>query len=219
MFIILREKAGAVFDDDLMAIYELAGFVESDTTDLVAIRKAFGDGLLIAEPITSDFDTMKSAIPGELDRAIDAWNAMTARINVHIDKVQNRARLVAPFRKWKKAIGRREYLLEQLIADVEAQPYIWPTIRFPWLFRIKDGDFNSDKVHARAFGKSGNGNGQITEKGFLALARTAAIWERDSGNLYVGGEGSHAAAFERAIGVSVTRFEELRKRFNGGSNA
>jgi len=196
-----------------------------ETTDsaeaLASLQSLLSDypHAFLAETVTTA-GLANGPIPGELDRAIDAWNAMTARVNVHIDKVQNRARLVAPYRKWKKAIGKRDYLLEQLIADVEAQPYIWPTIRFPWLFRVKDGDFNSDKIHARAFGKTnGNGNGQATERDFLALARTAAIWERENGHLYAGGHGSHAEAFERAIGVSVQRFYELQKRFNGGASS
>lgn len=187
---------------------------------LEAARLEFPNAFL-AETVIPGADP-RTAIPGELDRAIDEWNAMTARINVHIDKVKTRTQYVVPFRRWKKAAGRRDYMLEQLIVDVEAQPYIWPTIRFGWLLRslrTKDGELNSEKIRARAFGKGGGGNGQITERDFLALARTAAIWERESGNLYVGGDGSHAEAFERAIGVSVTRFEELRKRFNGGANA
>lgn len=161
----------------------------------------------------------RTAIPGELDRAIDEWNAMTERINIHIDKVQNRSRLVAPFRNWKKKLGQRGYLLEQLIPDVEAQPYIWPTIRFPWLFKVKDGDFNSDKIHARAYGK--NGNGQASEKDYLGLARRIGAWQRDHDHLYVGGSGgddddSYERAFERGVGVSWQRWQELRKRFNGG---
>jgi len=191
------------FDEEVLAMASLS-----------AAQRDYPDAFL-AEIMIPSFVGRGAAIPGELDRAIDAWNAMTERVNIHIDKVQNRARLVAPYRKWKKAIGKRDYLLEQLIADVEVQPYIWPTIRFPWLFRVKDGDFNSDKIHARAFGKA-NGNGQITERAFLELSRRATTWIRECGNLY-SGDGSFAEAFERNVGINSARYYELQKRFNGGA--
>lgn len=216
MYVILREKQGAVFDDDLMDIYELAGFVESDAAaDLVAIRKTFGDGLLISEEITRDFDAIKSTIPGELNRAIDAWNAMTTRVNIHIDKVEERERFILPFRKWKKKLGKRSYLLESLAADVEAQPYLWPTIRFGWLLRTTGVEFNSEKVHARAYAKTnGNGNGKISEAAYVQLARRVSDWQRDKGGLYVGG-GDSSEAFERDIGMSWAAFARIKAQFNG----
>lgn len=158
----------------------------------------------LAETIVSGADP-RTAIPGELDRAITAWNEMTGRVNIHIDKVKNRARLVAPYRKWKKAIGRRDYLLEQLIPAVEAQPYIWTTIRFPWLLRV-GADFNSDKIHARAYGKGGNGNGQATERDYLQIAARVATYNRWP----VDGE-----SFEHGTGVTYEKWEALRKQFSG----
>lgn len=152
----------------------------------------------------------RTAIPGELDRAIDAWNLMTKRlmgVKARIDKVENRERLVKPYRKWKCEIGQRAYMLEQLMPDIEAQPFIWRTITFGWLFRAKSGEFNSDKLHARKYLR-GNGNGQATERDYLQVAARVAAYNK----FHVDGE-----SFEHGVGVTWDRWEALRKQFDGGA--
>jgi len=215
MFLILtrikNEEGGA---DVLLEVEELRNVVSA----LDLFREDYPDAFL-AEVLTHGHDP-STAIPGELDRAIDAWNAMAKRINVHVDKVAERSRFVAPYRKWKKAAGKRDYFLEHLIADVEAQPYLWPTIRFGWLLRstrTKDGELNSEKVHARAFGKTGNGK---SEQDYLGLARRVGAWQRDHDHLYTHGDGgdgdrSYERAFAEGTGVTRQKWEQIRKQFNG----
>lgn len=163
----------------------------------------------LAETIVSGADP-RTAIPGELDRAITAWNEMTDRVNIHIDKVKNRARLVAPYRKWRKAIGRRDYLLEQLIPAVEAQPYIWTTIRFPWLLRV-GADFNSDKIHARAYGKGGNGKQTEFQR---QLNAEHAQYERDNPD-WMG----KAAALQESIAKEPKNFNAVTRKRTDGKGA
>lgn len=168
------------------------------------------------------FADPRTAIPGELDRAIDAWNAMTARVKKkvpgaqHIASVEKRARYVKPYRKWRDAIGERFYMLEELPVAVEEQPFLWQTITFGWLFGKKreTGEFHSDKVHGRAFGKVGNGGAEVE---YLTLARRVGAFERDRAHLY-SGEVSYSEAFESALGVSVERWRQIRKQFNGATN-
>lgn len=144
---------------------------------------------------------------------------MTERVKkkgFHVNRIEKRGPvLIKAYRKWRDAIGSRPYLLEQLPAAVEEQPFLWPTITFGWLFGVKrvSGEFYSDKVHARAYGKVGNGNG--TEKEYLALARRVGMWQRDHNHLYVGDSGSYEHAFESGTGISWPRWGQLRKQFNG----
>jgi len=150
MFVILREKSGSVFDEPLMDIYELVGFVESDTADLVAIRKEFGDGLMISEQITCDFDAMKSAIPGELDRAIDAWNdRIVGKLKFAKKRITARSHYVDAFRKWKKGLGKRDYFLWQLVDDLlAANDFTQAWMRFGLFFAKKNGEYHSDLFRA-----------------------------------------------------------------------
>lgn len=150
MFVILREKSGAVFDDALMNIYELAGFVESEVANLAAIRKEFGDGLLIAEEITMDFERNCPAIPGELDRAIDEWNArIVGKLKFAKKEIRARGHYVKPFRKWKRELGTRDYFLWQLIDDLlTATDFTKAWMRFGLFFAKKDGEYHSDLFRA-----------------------------------------------------------------------
>lgn len=125
--------------------------VIAETDDVDAIPQALaaahaihGD-VFLAERLTFD-KSPRSAIPGELTRAIDAWNAMPKGIPV--PRIgSNRARFLPPYRRWKKEVGPRDYLLEALVVDVEATPFCWPWIHFGWLFGKKEGTFNSEKLH------------------------------------------------------------------------
>jgi hypothetical protein len=193
MFILVRASdILARTNDPAEAIKLLVSWDQSEVVGLAEILSASADP--------------RTAIPGELDRAIDAWNLMTHRIKAHVSKVTNRDRLVKPFRKWKCEIGQRTYMLEQLMPDIEAQPFIWQTITFGWLFRAKSGEFNSDKLHARKYLSGGNGNGQITERDYLVLAARIATWQKS----HVDG-----ASFEEGTGVSWQKWQQLKEQFNG----
>lgn len=200
---------------NFLIIYD--GVVMFDTNDqplamtqFSAVRVGHPHAYLAEILIASNEPVAKLPIPGELDRAITAWNEMTDRVNIHIDKVKNRARLVPPYRKWKKAIGRREYLLEQLIPDVEAQPYIWTTIRFPWLLRV-GADFNSDKIHARAYGKGGGGKQTEFQR---QLNAEHAQYERDNPDW-----AEKVATLQDSIAKEPKNFNAVTRKRTDGNGA
>lgn len=213
MFVIIRAAdVLAHTDDPYEAIRMSADHAMNNPDDLVTFAE-----------IVVPFADPRTAIPGELDRAIDEWNAMTNRVKkkgFHINRIEKRGPvLIKAYRKWRDAIGSRPYLLEQLPTAVEEQSFLWPTVTFGWLFSVdrQTGEFRSDKVHARAYGKGGNGSGKVSESAFIGLAKTVAIWKRETAGIYAGDDGAWADAFERAIGITPERFVELKKQFNGAS--
>lgn len=113
---------------------------------LAAYRESDQPSAFLAETLIVK-EQAKGALPGELARAIEAWNAMPKEVTVPRLR-GNLSRLVAPYRRWKKEAGERDYLLEQLVADVAATPFCWPWIRFPWLFGKKNGELNSEKLRS-----------------------------------------------------------------------
>jgi hypothetical protein len=192
-------------------------------SSIVALDKLV-DGAFLVETVIPPPDG-KLAIPGELDRAIMEWNLMVARVEKkrsHINKVVKCGPvLLKAFMKWREKLGSRAYLLESLPADVEAQPFLWPTVSFGWLFGVNKatGEFHSDKVHDRAYLRNGNGNENGAEKEYLSLARRVSLWQRESGFLYAGGDpDDYARSFQAGTGISLTKWKELQERFNGGVN-
>lgn len=171
---------------------------------LVATRREHPDAFL-SEPLTGN--PAKGALPGELARAIEAWNAMPQSVTAPRLR-GNLTRLVAPYRKWKEAAGDRDYLLEQLVADVEATPFCWGWIRFPWLFGKKNGELNSEKLHGEVARGGWRDAPDITERQFAQMAARAAKWRE-----LWGADGSEAG-FARDVGVSSAKFAELRQRFD-----
>lgn len=87
----------------------------------------------------------RTAIPGELDRAIDAWNLLCNR--VHFPKIRNRAYWIKYYRKWTKEAAGRDYFLDQVVAMVEATRFCWPWIKFGKMMgHTKDGDLHSEML-------------------------------------------------------------------------
>jgi hypothetical protein len=120
---------------------------DEPTHALVSLRAARDDGhpgAFLAEVVIPASDG-KLPIPGELDRAITEWNALTKR--VHLRAIRNRSLYVAPYRAWIKKAGQRDYLLENLVADVEQTRFVWPWIHFGWFFGKDNGMLNSEKLH------------------------------------------------------------------------
>lgn len=136
MFVILRSP-------DCM---ESLGTVDAPEIDMAEVYRIYGPEAIVAETLNYGEETLLHPIPPELDRAIDAWNAMVPRIKFHVETIEKRERYVAPYRKWKAKLGKRSYLLEQVVADVETTTDFtkaWLR-RFGLLLRVKDGEFTSD---------------------------------------------------------------------------
>jgi hypothetical protein len=172
---------------------------------LAEVRAQHPDAFL-AEPLTSNV-AAKNAIPGELARAVDAWNAMPKSVTVPRLR-GNLSRFVAPYRKWKKEAGQRDYLLEQLVADVAAMPFCWPWIRFAWLFGKKAGELNSEKLRTEAARGGWKGEQEITAREYLKLAERVARWR----DMNAGGVDGSPSSFTAFVGVSPEKYEEFSRR-------
>ncbi len=103
----------------------------------------------IAEVIIPSADP-RTAIPGELDRAITEWNErIVGKLKFAKPMIRARSHFVDPFRKWKKNLGKRDYFLWQLIDDIlAANEFTQAWMRFGLLFVKKDGEYHSDLLRA-----------------------------------------------------------------------
>lgn len=176
---------------------------------MLSTTRAEHPDAFLAEPLTGRCE--KHSIPGELARAIEAWNAMPKEVTVPRLR-GNLTRLVAPYRRWKKEAGQRDYLLEQLVADVEATPFCWPWIRFPWLFGKKNGELNSEKLRSGQW-KNQAAPGAMTQADYARLADRVAKWRDRTG----GGVDGNEESFQRHVGISSAKWRELQAQFNGSA--
>lgn len=171
----------------------------------------------VAEQLTGAAAEKSGGVPGELARAIEAWNAMPNEVTVPRLR-GNLSRFNGPYRKWKREAGARNYLLEQLVADVIATPFCWPWIRFSWLFGKKNGELNSEKLRSGQW-KDAAPVGKVTQAEYLRLSGRVAEWMRKYRETAVGADDeTFNQRFEAELGLSWPKFIELRRQFNGSAS-
>lgn len=107
------------------------------------------------------------ATPPELARAVDAWNSMCDRVAAKIPRVRKAEQYIAPYRRWKREVSGRTFLLEDVVAAAEKAQWTHGWVNFGWLLGKKDGTFNCEKVlndqtknRDRGRRAAGNGHGQ-----------------------------------------------------------
>lgn len=105
-----------------------------------------GRALEVTETLFAAEAAIAKAIPAELRRAVEVWNLVAGRVRPKLPAVRAIENYVAPYRAWKKRAGKREYLLEDVVAAVERSPFMFPWVKFSWLLGITEGMLHSDKT-------------------------------------------------------------------------